>query len=157
MRKPWGGMDALRRAKDACALWLAMREHSRAELVHKLQSKGFDAAVIQEVVGEFAEAGLQSDSRFMESLVRSRYAKGRGAEQIRHEIIQQGICADELNQCLAQYDWDELLDRVHRKKFGDGLPASPKEYAARLRFLSQRGFEQDRIQAFLRRLCRGEN
>ena len=150
-------MATLRRAKDACAVWLAIREHSRAELVHKLQSKGFEAAVIQEAVAEFAENGLQSDRRFVESLVRSRYAKGHGAQHIRHELIQQGICAEELDQCLAQYDWDELLEKVHRKKYGEGVPSSIKDYASRLRFLSQRGFEQDRIQTFLRRLRRDDD
>ncbi len=150
-------MDALSKAREACSLWLAMREHSRAELVHKLQGKGFDEAVIAEVVEEFAEDGLQNDSRFVESFVRSRYAKGHGPVQIRHELLQHGIGADELNQCLAQYAWDELLETVHRKKYGEGRPESPKDFTVRLRFLSQRGFEPDRIQALLRRLRRGDD
>ena len=147
-------MDTLSKAREACALWLAMREHSRAELIHKLQAKGYDETVIQEVVEECAEVGLQSDSRFVESLVRSRYAQGHGADKIRHELRQQGIGYEALNQCLAGYDWDALLEKVHRKKYGEAQPASAKEYAARLRFLSQRGFEHDRIQAFLRHLRR---
>jgi regulatory protein len=134
-----------------------MREHSRAELIHKLHSRGFDDAVIQQALDGLAEEGSQSDGRFLETFVRSRYAKGQGIQRIRQELRQHGIIGEELSQCLAEYDWDELLERVHRKKFGEGLPASPNDYATRLRFLCQRGFEQDRIQAFLRRLRRGEN
>ncbi len=150
-------MDTLTKARDACAIWLAMREHSRAELVHKLKGKGFDEGVIQEVVEEFTEEGLQSESRFVESCIRSHYAKGHGAEHIRHELGQHGIQGEEINQCLSAYDWDGLLAKVHHKKYGDGSPVTPKDYANRLRFLSQRGFEQDRIQALWRRLRRGED
>ena len=122
-----------------------------------LQAKGFDQAVIRQVVEEFTDEGLQSDSRFLEALVRSRYGKGQGVEHIRQELRQQGISGESLDQCLADYDWDASLEKVHAKKYGDGRPASIKDYAARLRFLSQRGFEQDRIQAFLRRLRRGDD
>ena len=137
--------------------WLATREHSRVELVHNLQKKGFDPAVIQQTLEELAEEGLQSDARFVEVFVRSRYGKGHGAELIRHELHQHGIHGEETNQCLSSYDWDGLLAKVHHKKYGDGVPDTPKDYANRLRFLSQRGFEQDRIQALLRRLRRGED
>ncbi len=144
-------------ARDACMHWLAIREHSRVELAHKLQAKDFDEAVISQVLDELAEQGLQSDARFIESFVRSRYMKGHGVGQIRLELGQHGISDDDLNQCLAEYDWDELLEKVHGKKFGGELPASTKDYAARFRFLSQRGFEQDRIQAFMRRLRRSDD
>ncbi len=137
--------------------WLAVREHSRVELVHNLQKKGFDHDVAQLALDELAAEGSQSDERFLETFVRSRYGKGRGAEQIRHELRHHGIGGVAMNQSLSAYDWDECLLKVHRKKYGDSPPNSPKEFASRLRFLSQRGFEQDRIQALMRRLRRGED
>ena len=137
--------------------WQSKREHSRVELVHKLQAKNFDAAVISQVIDELAGQGLQSDLRFIEAFVRSRYMKGHGIAHIRLELGQHGISGDELDQCLAEYDWDELLEKVHEKRFGDGLPSTSKDYAARFRFLGQRGFEQDRIQAFMRRFSRSDD
>jgi regulatory protein len=150
-------MLSLAEARVACLHWQALREHSRNELANKLQSKGFDDAVIAKVLDQLAEEGLQSNGRFLESFVRSRYSKGHGILHIRQELRSHGISGEALDLCLSEYNWDELLERVHRKKFDGRLPVSPKEYAARLRFLSQRGFEQDRIQAFLRRLRRGED
>jgi regulatory protein len=150
-------MLSLAEALGACLHWQALREHSRAELVHKLQSKAFDDAVINQALDRLAEEGLQSDRRFLEFLVRSRHAKGQGAQRIRQELKAHGISGEDLNQCLAEYDWEESLEKVHSKKYGDGKPASTKEYAARLRFLSQRGFEHDRIQALMRRLRRGDD
>lgn len=88
--------------------------------------------------------------------MRSQFAKGHGGQRIRQELRLKGMDGEGLEEALAEYDWDAALERVHGKKFGGTAPASPKEYAARVRFLSQRGFAQDRIQALLRRLRRGD-
>jgi SOS response regulatory protein OraA/RecX len=71
-------------------------------------------------------------------------------------LRQQGIHAEKSELALNEYDWDEALERVYAKKYRDTAPANPKDYAARVRFLSQRGFATDRIQALLRRLSRGD-
>lgn len=136
--------------------WLALREHSRAELARKLQAKGFEAEAIDAALSRLEDNGLQSDERFLELFVRGQFAKGHGIQRIRQELRLKGIKSEGLEECLAEYDWNEALERVHDKKFGSGAPANAKDYAVRIRFLSQRGFEQDRIQALLRRLQRGD-
>lgn len=88
--------------------------------------------------------------------VRSQFAKGHGPQRIRQELRLKGLGLDGLDECLAAYDWDAALERAHGKKFGAAAPANAKEYAARARFLGQRGFGQERIQALLRRLRRGD-
>jgi regulatory protein len=100
---------------------------------------------------------LQSDARFLEIFVRSQFGKGHGPQRIRQELRFKGVNGDGLDEYLAEYDWDELMQQAHHKKFGDTPPAHTKDYASRVRFLSQRGFEQHRIQALLRRLRRGDD
>jgi regulatory protein len=124
-------------------------------LARKLKSKGFDEAAIADALGAVASLGLQSDGRFLEAFVRGQFAKGRGPWRIGQEARLKGMDAEGLAECLADYDWDAALARIHDKKFGAAAPADRKDYAARVRFLSQRGFEPDRIQALLRRLGRG--
>jgi regulatory protein len=102
------------------------------------------------------EDGLQDDGRFIEIFVRSQFGKSRGPQRIRQELRQKGIASAESEPVLNEYDWDTALERVYAKKYGETALANPKDYAARMRFLSQRGFETDRIQAFLRRLSRGD-
>ncbi len=111
--------------------------------------------MIDAALESLLENGLQSDQRFLELFVRGHFAKGHGTQRIRQELRLKGVNSERLEECLAEYDWDEALQRVHDKKFGSGAPANAKEYAVLIRFLSQRGFEQDRIQALLRRLRRG--
>lgn len=104
--------------------------------------------------------GLQSDLRFIEGFVRGRFAKGHGPQRIFSELRLEGFSSyyldEHLDGCLAQYDWDAALAQVHDKKFGTAPPVDAKEYAARVRFLGQRGFEPHRIHALLQRLRRGE-
>ena len=103
------------------------------------------------------DADLQSDRRFLDIFVRSQFAKGHGAQRIRQELRLKGVDGEGLEEALMEYDWDAALARAHNKKFGGSAPANAKEYAARVRFLSQRGFAQDKIQALLRRLRRGDD
>lgn len=99
--------------------------------------------------------GLQSDIRCLEALIRSLHGKGHGPQRIRHEAQLKGLDAKDLEARVAEYDFDAALERVHGHRFGEAAPASAKESAARLRYLLQRGFEHDRIQALLKRLRRG--
>jgi regulatory protein len=132
---------------------LARRECSRAELARKLKAKGFADAVASEALSALENEGLQSEARFLAGFVRSHYLKGRGPARIRQEARAKGVRDDEkLEECLAECDWDEALAQVHAKKFGAAAPASSSEYAARVRFLLQRGFAQDAIQRLLRHL-----
>lgn len=132
---------------------LARREYSRAELARKLKAKGFADAVALEALSALESEGLQSDRRFLASFVRAHYLKGKGPARIRQEARAKGVRQDGgLEDCLAEYDWDEALATVHAKKFGAEAPASPGEYAARARFLLQRGFAQDAVQRLLRDL-----
>ena len=57
---------------------LARREHSRFELHHKLQQKGWSEEQIQEVLSELSESQLQSDTRFIEMYIRHRTEAGYG-------------------------------------------------------------------------------
>ncbi|MDD5036198.1 MAG: regulatory protein RecX [Methylococcaceae bacterium] len=123
-------------------------------MLQKLKSKGFPESLARDVLDELGRDGLQSDGRFLESLVRGHFAKGHGPSRIRQELWLKGVRGEELGDCLAEYDWDEAIRRVHGKKYGDDAPGSPAEYASRVRFLNQRGFEQNTIQALFRRLRR---
>lgn len=137
-----------------CLKWLARREYGRTELTAKLSAKGYAGVLIRDVLDSLEDKGMQSDGRFLESFIRSCYQKGQGPLKIRFEMKLRGGDVDELEAALAGYDWDEALSRVHQKKFGEAPPSTPKEQLARIRFLTQRGFEQEKIQALFRRFRR---
>ncbi|WP_414675499.1 regulatory protein RecX [Methylocaldum sp.] len=130
--------------------YLSRREYSSSELRQKLRHKGYSEAMVEQVVADLAAEGFQSDSRFAEVFVRSRVEKGYGAYWIREELRQRGVDIEEALE--KERNWDELVRKVYIKKYGETIPDSLEQRAARERFLRRRGFESDHIRRLFKRL-----
>ncbi|MBP9727008.1 MAG: regulatory protein RecX [Gammaproteobacteria bacterium] len=130
---------------------LALREHSRKELQHKLLLRDYALPDVLRVLDEFAEKKLQSDERFAEAYVHSRRLKGCGPERIQMELQQRGV-ADELICAAVDSEneiWRETAARVYQKKFGKNDPKTFPEKVKRQQFMRYRGFNSRHIK-FLR-------
>lgn len=125
------------------------------ELRQKLCRKGYSETVVEQVIAELASQGLQSDGRFAEVFTHSRVEKGYGAYRIRQELRQHGI---DVNQALENdRDWDELIRKTYVKKYGETVPGSIEERAARERFLLRRGFDAEQIRRLFKCLRQPES
>ncbi|RDB44779.1 regulatory protein RecX [Halomonas sp. DQ26W] len=131
--------------EDAIRL-LARREYSRVELAERLAAKGHDTAAIDDCLDALAEQGLQSDSRFAESFLRSRVARGQGPLKIRGELSRRGIDRATLEAAFAEAEtaWFALACDSLARRF-DGPGDSPRERARRERFLASRGFDFEHL------------
>lgn len=130
-----------RRAMDL----LARRDHSRLELERKLHTRTYSEELVTGVLDELEREGLLSDSRFAESLVRARIAKGQGPNRIRMELIQRGIAASEDALRESGCDWTRLAAETRSKRFGPVPPSEYRERARQARFLEYRGFTAGQI------------
>lgn len=137
---------------------LARREHSRAELLHKLTARGFAAADIEALLGRLAAQRLQSDARFTAGYTRMRSGRGYGPQRIRAELRERGVDAELIEQTLAAQAGADipLIDDVWRRKFAGRLPQDYRGRAKQMRFLQQRGFSLSEIHALFGRLAAGE-
>ena len=126
---------------------LAVREHSRKELLGKLAARGYAREQIEPVLEGLARKGLQSDARFTESYIEGRVRRGSGPLRIRAELRQRGIDDSLIGACLEPYggQWREEMRRVHDNKYGAAPPTNRKELARRARFLEYRGFPGELI------------
>ena len=129
---------------------LARREHSRLELERKLAARGFDRALVGDVLATLETDGLLSAERFAQSFVASRYARGQGPLRIRQDLAERGAAAAAACIDDSRFDWSALAKEVRIKRFGAGPPASLKEKAKQIRFLEYRGFGQEQIRHALR-------
>ena len=129
---------------------LSLREHSRFELERKLLRR-FDTALVQQVLQNLEQQGLQSDTRFAEQYVYSRRNRGYGPVRIRAELLERGVSEELITVWLdvPARDWQALMLEAVTKKFGDLPPADRKEMAKRGRFLSSRGFPSWMINDYL--------
>ena len=124
---------------------LARRDHSRKELHAKLRARGHSAPAIDVAIAELADAGLQSDSRFVEGFVRSALARGQGEIKIRAELRQRGI-EDEVaapHLQISDMQWREFASAALRKRFGTTLSGNRATRIQRARFLARRGFSSE--------------
>ncbi len=128
---------------------LARREHSRHDLARKMRRYTEDEDEITQVLDTLEDQGLLSDHRFAEVFVRSRKERF-GRQRLYHELTQQKIDAQIIDEVLAPLDDDEYerACEVWSRKFQH--PAQDqREYARHYRFLGQRGFRSEIIRKVL--------
>jgi regulatory protein len=128
---------------------LARREHSRAELTHKLSANG-SREDIQTMLDQLEQSGLLSDARFAEAYVSSRAARA-GNAKLRHSLRTKGVADDIIAAALPAPGEGEIerARAVWRRKFG-AAPIDRSDYARQARFLQQRGFATDIIRKVLK-------
>jgi regulatory protein len=139
--------ESYKAIQEACLRYLMRREHSRQELLQKVSAKGFVKQEIAQVIDELIEQGLQSDARFAESYARSRVHKGFGHLRIQAELQQRGVsnCPFDMGVEDIAGSWQELLEQVYSKKYGNKLILDSQEQLKRSRFLQQRGFPNELV------------
>lgn len=176
-----GEASPYRRARSDAIARLARREHSRRELYDYLKGRDYlkpasemlapesdddgEATpeldvelLIDDVLERMAAEGLQSDTRFAASFLRTRVLRGQGPRRIQQELRQRGIDNETLNTVMREacdptpdvfghvdvVDFFELASETLARRFssaGDGQ----KERARRERFLLQRGFDYEQL------------
>ncbi len=142
----------MREALDAAMRVLANREHSAHQLRQKLKQRGFSANDIDEALVECARLGLQSDTRFAESLCRMRIERGYGPLRLALFLQEAGVSSEEsifvletLNQTT---DWVDVCMRVWQKKYGVLGKGDVLSWALQQKhkqFLRYRGFTDETI------------
>lgn len=143
-------LDELSCKRTALEL-LARREHSRLELERKLVARTFPEDIVAAALDSLERSGVLAQTRFLESFIRSRVARGQGPVRIRAELAERGIGEAEVDELLksADLDWLELTRAARRKRFGAEPPHDFRERARQARFLAYRGFYGAHVRAAL--------
>ncbi len=131
---------------------LSRRDHSRQELVQKLQTKGALADDIQQVLDWCQTENYQSDERYATLLVRSKINKGYGPLYVAQAAREQGISKELLTQTLEslEVDWFALALAQYQKKYGDKPVTDFQDKQKRMGYLQRRGFNGAQIQYALK-------
>jgi regulatory protein len=124
---------------------LARREHSRAELLEKLQRRFPESeSLFADVLDQLEADRLLDDERFCQSYVRYRRSRGVGPLLVRQELRHKGVAADTLQAALdpTAQEWLESLQSLLVKKAGGVIPpASDRKARQKLyRYVLGKGF-----------------
>ncbi len=130
---------------------LSGREHSRAELVRKLQRFEEEPDSLNAALDALEAKGFISEQRVVASVVNRRSAK-LGAARIRQELQSKGLDPQIVSDAVVALRSTELAraQAVWLRKFGEA-PQDAAAAARQMRFLAARGFSGDAI----RRVVKG--
>ena len=140
------------KAYSSAIRMLGGREHSEQELRRKLQRRYASQSdqQLDALIAELKELNLLSDTRFTESLIRSRVGKGYGPYFIQQELASKGVRKELIASQLetADIDWlgsaQELVERKFPHAANDEVI-----WAKAIRFLQRRGFAGQTINSVL--------
>lgn len=124
---------------------LALREHSRAELVRKLQPHVLEGDDLHALLDDLQAKGLLCETRLAQAVVRTGAAR-YGDARLKANLRGKGLDAEQINDALHGLERSELQRArgVWLKKFGEVAPDA-KARAKQVRFLASRGFSQTTI------------
>ena len=149
------GRDAVvprdgRAARAAARDILSRRDYSSGELRRKLLAKGYDPAVIAELIERLRVEKLLDDARYLENFVAYHASRGQGPNRVGADLRRLGLPGAEIEATLAAYpDWLAQLKRAREKKFGTSPPTNYADRQRQARFLAYRGFSGAQIRAAL--------
>ena len=132
---------------------LVRREHSRRELTRKLAERGFDADTAENVVADMAQRGWHDDTRFAQSLARSRMHAGHGPLRIRAELSTHGLGEEAARAALealaesGEDDWLASARGLVGRRYGPGVADDPALRRKAADLLFRRGFDGDTVRA----------
>jgi len=125
---------------------LAMREHSKFQLINKLKNKSFDTDIINSVLEHLHNSGFQSDERYTEEYIRYRQNSGYSYEKIVYELKSNGISSDVININLCKFSDDyDVLFEFAKFKIRDRDLEEQKVLARHINNFKARGFENSII------------
>jgi len=134
----------------AAVAFLARRDYASGELAAKLRERGYDAAVVQTLVDDFAARRLLDDARYALHFVEYHRARGQGPMRIRRDLEAFKVADEHIEAGLAAVpDWSAVARDVRRRRFGAEAPTDWAEKGRQARFLQYRGFSNDHIRTAL--------
>jgi regulatory protein len=134
--------------RSAAIALLARRDLTSGQLRGRLERKGFDAAVVAEIIAELVEERALNDSRYAANYVRHEAARGHGPVRICADLKALELSDELVAAAMAEGpDWRVLAQEVRVRKFGPHPPSEGSDQARQARFLQYRGFSSDHIRS----------
>lgn len=130
--------------KNCISRYLSVREHSKLELFEKLFKKEFSQKEIEVCILDYEVKGLQSDERFAELYVKSKYDGQRGPLLIKASLKRNGISKDIIDSVLLSYsnkDWEKsAVIALKKKVLPKKISTDKGKIQKQQKFLESRGF-----------------
>lgn len=146
--------------RDKAIFLLARREHGKLELRDKLIRRDYPVELVDPILDQLAERGLQCDVRFAEAYTRMRVSRGFGVNKIRADLQSRRLAREIVEDAIAENgaDWDDNAHDALLKRFGSrgeqnnstfDQPDDQPEYAEQIDVVSDTVANRAKMQRFL--------
>ena len=154
------GAEEVHKATEAALVLLEVRARARREIETRLKQKGYDEAVIAQVVEKLTKLSLLDDAQFAGQWVEAKTRVGGsrpiGKRRLSSELFGKGVAKDQIEQAVAAVsDEHELaLARAAAQKKVRTVPTDRDALQAERRklmgFLQRRGFGWETVKLVTR-------
>ena len=141
------------KAKEKIESFCAYQERCHAEVTTKLKALGVDSEDIDALLAYLIEHNFLNEQRFAEAFVSGKVAiKKWGRTKIKHHLRQKQVSSSCIEAAMQTID-DEVymanLKHLAALKFEEKKGTPYERKMKTMRFLYQRGYENDEIQSIL--------
>ena len=139
--------------KNKALDFLTRREYAAVELSERLAMRFKEHQnIIDAVIEDLQNQGLQSDHRFSEVLIRHRAQGGYGRARIAHELMSRGVDSSIIEMALeeAEIDFDAIALGQYKKHFKNKPIENVTTKQKHIAYLKGRGFDFSQIQRVLK-------
>lgn len=139
---------------------IGYRQKTTQEIKQKLQQKGFEHQVIDQVLGRLQRAKLLQDQVYARSWVENRNElHPRSQRQIRYELKQKGVPDHMIDNALTESAQDEELAQKAAEQYARKIDSTDRVLFSRrmTSFLARRGFSYEIARSVVQTLIHREN
>jgi len=144
-------LDQIRQAKDQAMRLLALRPHSRSELIRKMRERGFRSEAIDPALDELEKLNLVNDEDFVKVFIQNELRlRPVGRMLLRRKLLERGILPEILEPLLKDLYTAEQemqaarqLSEKFRRTHSEENKKKSKEKL--VRFLQGKGFTWEQI------------
>jgi regulatory protein len=146
--------DAVVKAVDRAARFLAYRPRSIYEVRHNLEQKDTPSAVIEVALNRLTDMGYLDDTAFARYWVQNRNEfKPLSPKALRFELRKKGVSPAIISDVLEELEGDELAYRAAQGRVNRLRGINRREFRQKMAaFLQQRGFTYSTIRDVVERL-----
>ena len=147
--------EAIEQAKTAAFRLLRYRLRSERELLTRLQAKGWDASVVQEVIERLKRVGLVEDRQMAEAFVQSALSdtQPHSRFEVRYKLRSLGISDEIIDEAMSIWTDEvecQMAERYINRRLASITKPSKQDILRAFRAAMQKGFDLNAIRSVIR-------
>ena len=130
---------------------ITYKKRTKKEVETKLQEKGIDQEIIENVIQKLEKDGYLDDILYATKLIKKMKEQNKSKKQIELEFKIRGLTDDSVQTLLDEYNSDEIvIKKLFEKKFANKDLTDKKDKIKAYNFFKNKGFDYEMISKYIK-------